>query len=141
MKIIFSKNNNYFLERNAGIEPTPRTGMFVFYLLNLFRELNSSASRTRTETILSDQRILSPPCLPIPPRRHYFFKELQYKYNKKFWNFQIIFHYLYCLWTQRGMIPRPSDYESAALTNWAMGPLYKNSLSGLNVVYHSIILN
>ncbi len=21
------------------------------------------------------------------------------------------------LWTQRGMIPRPSDYESAALTN------------------------
>ena len=25
-------------------------------------------------------------------------------------------------WTQRGMIPRPSDYESAALTNWAMGP-------------------
>ena len=26
------------------------------------------------------------------------------------------------LWTQRGMIPRPSDYESAALTDWAMGP-------------------
>lgn len=40
MKIYFSKNNNYFyffLERNVGIEPTPRTGMFVFYLLNLFR--------------------------------------------------------------------------------------------------------
>ena len=29
------------------------------------------------------------------------------------------------LWAQRGMIPRPSDYESAALTNWAMGPTYK----------------
>ena len=26
------------------------------------------------------------------------------------------------LWAQRVMIPRPSDYESAALTNWAMGP-------------------
>ena len=38
MKIFFSKNNNYFFERNVGIEPTPRTGMFVFYLLNLFRE-------------------------------------------------------------------------------------------------------
>lgn len=23
----------------------------------------------------------------------------------------------FMLWTQRGMIPRPSDYESAALTN------------------------
>ena len=40
-----------------GSNPQPRTGMFVFYLLNLFRELNSSDSRTRTETVLSDQRI------------------------------------------------------------------------------------
>ena len=42
MKIFFSKNNNffyYFFERNVGIEPTPRTGMFVFCLLNLFRKL------------------------------------------------------------------------------------------------------
>lgn len=37
--IFFFKNNNYFFERNVGIEPTPRTGMFVFYLLNLFREI------------------------------------------------------------------------------------------------------
>ena len=30
-------------------------------------------------------------------------------------------------WTQRGMIPRPSDYESAALTDWAMGPARRMS--------------
>ena len=63
MKIYFSKNNNYFLERNAGIEPAPRTGMFVFYLLNLFRKLNSSGCGNRTRTDLSVQGILSPSCL------------------------------------------------------------------------------
>lgn len=26
------------------------------------------------------------------------------------------------LWARRGLNPRPSDYESAALTNWATGP-------------------
>ena len=29
----------------------------------------------------------------------------------------MIVHFSSFLWAQRGMIPRPSDYESAALTN------------------------
>ena len=39
-KFIFQKkiiNIFIYFDRNVGIEPTPRTGMFVFYLLNLFR--------------------------------------------------------------------------------------------------------
>lgn len=52
MKIFFSKNNNYFFGRNVGIEPTPRTGMFVFYLLNLFRKKVPPVGLEPTQALL-----------------------------------------------------------------------------------------
>ena len=33
------------------------------------------------------------------------------------------------LWAQMDLNHRPSDYESDALTNWAMGPKFLNALS------------
>ena len=41
---------------------------------------------------------------------------LYYPLHRNYISFQV------SVWTWRVMIPRPSDYESAALTNWATGP-------------------
>ena len=76
MKIFFSKNNYYF-ERNVGIEHTPRTGMFVFYLLNLFRE------------------IVPPVGLePTRDNAHQIFMPLQ---------FSLPIDFNYCLWSGLGL--------------------------------------
>ena len=91
-----------------GSNPLPRSGMFVFYLLNLFRVFCSRGG-TRTRTDISVQGILSPPWLPLHPSAIYHF--LQYKYNKKFWNFQIflLFFAIFCAysWIRTNALPYP----------------------------------
>lgn len=44
------------------------------------------------------------------------------------------------LWTLRGMIPRPTDYESVALTNWAKGPIVEvTGLEPVSYIPHMLL--
>ena len=100
MKIFFSKNNNYFFfGRNVGIEPTPRTGMFVFYLLNLFRKKVPPVGLEPTQALL-----------PIRFSYHYSFhyqlkcylhRQLTSAYREYLW--ASAYAIISCLWSGLGL--------------------------------------
>ena len=61
--------------------------------------------------MLFNQHLASPSCLPFHHSGVILFKELQYKYNKKFWNFQIflLFFAIFCAysWIRTNALPYP----------------------------------